>query len=519
MLESVSFIKTPRAKPTPPATNESGVLTSESPTIHNAPLPADGPGSTSFSNTILFSIMSLIPGYITYKLGFGFKVWLFFFIILAIPILMVYWTIMSTFSPRINEKVKYPNRPISYYLEYHTPELKAKYQDSNNGKGKKIPIETFQELFFNGKVSFKGDALDVMEYKHDWANFKFTMGLFRFFLLEMIPEVIFHSKSQDEEQVRDHYDRGDDFYTWFLGPRMIYTSGVISDPSREETLEELQDNKLKVMAEKIDLKPGEYVLDIGCGWGTWATYASTQYDAKVTGVTLGKNQCKWGNQLLKEYGISSNQSKIVCCDYRDSPSSDKPNGLYDKITSVEMAEHVGIRKLTSYMEQCRDLLDDDGLFFLQYSGLRKNWQYEDLEWGLFMNKYIFPGADASTPLSFVSSCMESVGFEIVSVDNIGVHYSATLWRWYRNWLGNKDKVVNKYGIKWYRIWEFFLSSSVVASRNGTATCYQFVLRKNINSYRRIDYVLKQQGLQGAIKGNGHENSKWAKEVVNLYEGL
>ena len=75
-----------------------------------------------------------------------------------------------------------------------------------------------------------------------------------------------------------------------------------------------------------------------------------------------------------------------------------------------------------------------------------------------MNKYIFPGADASTPLSFVASCFESVGFEIVSVDNIGVHYSATIWRWYRNWIGNKDKVVNKYGIKWYRIWEFFLSS-------------------------------------------------------------
>lgn len=129
-----------------------------------------------------------------------------------------------------------------------------------------------------------------------------------------------------------------------------------------------------------------------------------------------------------------------------------------------------------------------------------------------MNKYIFPGADASTPLSFVASCFESVGFEIVSVDNIGVHYSATIWRWYRNWIGNKDKVVNKYGIKWYRIWEFFLSSSVVASRNGTATCYQFVLRKNLNSYRRINYVPKQQGLQGAINGN----SKWTKEFTNWH---
>lgn len=355
--------------------------------------------------------------------------------------------------------------------------------------------------------------MDVLEYKHDWASFRFTLGLFRFFLLGMIPEVIFHSQSQDEEQVRDHYDRGDDFYTWFLGPRMIYTSGVISDITREETLEELQDNKLTVMADKIDLKKGDHVLDIGCGWGTWTTFASSKYGANVTGITLGRNQTKWGNTLLKEYGIPSDQSRIVCCDYRDAPKSSKPSGKYDKITSVEMAEHVGIRRLTAYLEQCRDALEDDGLLFLQYSGLRKNWQYEDLEWGLFMNKYIFPGADASTPLSFFASCMESVGFEIVSVDNIGVHYSATLWRWYRNWIGNKDKVVNKYGVKWYRIWEFFLGSSVVASRNGTATCYQFICRKNINSYRRIDYVPQQKGLQGPVQ----EGTKWAKEFTNFYD--
>ena len=512
MLDDVAFIKTPAAKKQPPASNECGVWTSDSPAIHNAPLPADGPGSTSFSNTILLSILALVPGYITYKLGLGFKTWVFFFLVLAIPILMAYWSIMSTFSPRINEKVKYPNRPISYYLEFHTPELKAKYETSNGGKGSKIPIETFQELYFDGKVSFKGDCLDVLEYKHDWASFRFTLGLFRFFLLGMIPEVIFHSQSQDEEQVRDHYDRGDDFYTWFLGPRMIYTSGVIGDITREETLEELQDNKLTVMADKIDLKKGDHVLDIGCGWGTWTTFASSKYGANVTGITLGRNQTKWGNTLLKEYGIPSDQSRIVCCDYRDAPKSSKPSGKYDKITSVEMAEHVGIRRLTAYLEQCRDALEDDGLLFLQYSGLRKNWQYEDLEWGLFMNKYIFPGADASTPLSFFASCMESVGFEIVSVDNIGVHYSATLWRWYRNWIGNKDKVVNKYGVKWYRIWEFFLGSSVVASRNGTATCYQFVCRKNINSYRRIDYVPQQKGLQGPVQ----EGTKWAKEFANFY---
>lgn len=507
MLNNVEFIQTPRAAPQPKASAECGILTTDSPTIHNAPLPADGPGSKSFSNLALFAILVGVPFFITRKLGLGFKTWLFLLVVFAVPIAMAYWTLMSSFSPRLNEKVKFPNKPISHYLEYHTDELKAKYETSRNGQGTKIPMETFHELYFDGKVSFKGDALDVLEYRHDWCTFRFTLSLFRFFLFGMIPEVIMHSKSQDEEQVRDHYDRGDDFYTWFLGPRMIYTSGVISDIKSEESLEQLQDNKLNGVASKIQLNKGDHVLDLGCGWGTWATFASSQFGAKVTGVTLGKNQTKWGTELLSKYGVESDQSKIVCCDYRESPKSEKASGKYDKITCLEMAEHVGIRRFGAFLAQVYDALEDDGIFFLQYAGLRKSWQYEDLVWGLFMNRYIFPGADASTPLAFVVSALESAGFEIVTVDNIGVSYSATLWRWYRNWMGNRDKVVNKYGIRWFRIWEYFLATSTITSRQSGACCFQFVLRKNLNSYHRVNYVPSQYGVLTPAK-NG---IKWAKE--------
>jgi cyclopropane fatty-acyl-phospholipid synthase-like methyltransferase len=252
----------------------------------------------------------------------------------------------------------------------------------------------------------------------------------------------------DEEQVRDHYDRGDDFYGWFLGPRMIYTSGVISDPNQEETLEQLQDNKLAVVCEKIGVKPGERLLDIGCGWGTLAKFASFNYGAKATGITLGRNQTAWGNNGLRKAGISEEQSNILCMDYRDIPV---PEGKYNKITCLEMAEHVGIRHLTSFLRQVYDMMDDDGVFFLQVAGLRKTWQYEDLIWGLFMNKYIFPGADASTPLNDYIRSLESAGFEVKMIDTIGVHYSATLWRWYRNWLANKEKAMAKYGNRWYRV--------------------------------------------------------------------
>jgi cyclopropane fatty-acyl-phospholipid synthase-like methyltransferase len=229
---------------------------------------------------------------------------------------------------------------------------------------------------------------------------------------------------------------------------MIYTSGIISDITREETLEELQDNKLAIVCQKIGLKPGERMLDIGCGWGTLTKYASVYYGANVTGITLGRNQTAWGNSGLRKANIPESQSRLLCMDYRDIPV---PEGRYNKITCLEMAEHVGVRKFGSFLSQVYDMLEDDGVFFLQIAGLRKYWQYEDFIWGLFMNKYIFPGADASTPLGFFVDKLEGAGFEIKHIDTIGVHYSATIWRWYRNWQANKEKVVAKYGDRWYRV--------------------------------------------------------------------
>ncbi|AAS54107.1 AFR735Wp [Eremothecium gossypii ATCC 10895] len=499
-FDSIEFTKTPPA-PTPASAGAKyGVRTTDSPTIANAPLPAEGSSSKHFSNTMMMGLVFGIPFYVNYKLGGGNFAYLFWTTVFALPTLMSYWTLASKYSPRLNEKCMLPGKPIEHYLTFHDEDLAKKYH------GKKIPMETFHELYFANKVSFNGDALEILEYRHDWAEFSFTLSLFRFFLLGMIPEMIMHTRSQDEEQVRGHYDRGDDFYAWFLGPRMVYTSGVISDADVEESLEQLQDNKLKVVCEKLNLHPGEHVLDLGCGWGTFATYASKVYGAKVTGITLGKNQTAWGNGKLKLQGVPETQSRIVCCDYRDTPLVEGGN-RYNKIVCLEMAEHVGVRKFGAFLQQVYDMLDDEGIFYLQYAGLRKPWQYEDLIWGLFMNKYIFPGADASTPLDFVISKLEATGFETVSVDNIGVHYSATIWRWYRNWIGNKDKVLEKYGIRWFRIWEYFLSYSTIISRQGSATCYQIVLRKNINAHHRIEYFAKQKGILGPI-AEGVEN--WFK---------
>lgn len=228
----------------------------------------------------------------------------------------------------------------------------------------------------------------------------------------------------------------------------------------------MQDNKMAIVYEKLGLCKGETLLDIGCGWGTLARFASANYGAKVTGVTLARDQTTWGNEALLKAGIPESQSQILCMDYRDIPREKR----FDKIAQLEMGEHVGVRRLKKFFRQCYDMLEDDGAMYVQLSGIRQAWQYEDLIWGLFLNKHVFRGADASnSPWNYVRS-LESAGFEIkgyidqcsslssklhnfdvLSIDTVGIHYSGTIWRWYRNWTSNRDVIEAKFGGRWFRV--------------------------------------------------------------------
>ncbi|KAG9309053.1 hypothetical protein JVU11DRAFT_11073 [Chiua virens] len=195
--------------------------------------------------------------------------------------------------------------------------------------------------------------LDIVEQRHHWAEMVFTPKPFKDILTNLLPKVIIHSQSQDKEQVCDHYDRGDDFCPWFLGPCTIYTSGIVTNLEEAESLEQLQDNN------------------------TLAAFATKICDCGVTGITLGKNQTKFGNDRIKNNKITPDKARILCMDYHEIPS--------------------GPSHFTKIMY---DLLDDDGIFVLLVAGTRLSWQYEDLIWGLFLNEYIyFPGADASCSLS------------------------------------------------------------------------------------------------------------------------
>ncbi len=363
---------------------------------------------------------------------------------------------------------------LTDYVVFHDQKLAAKFA---NGR---IPIDTLWEAYFDGALDIPGDIYKLLEDRHVVAKHPFTKEHVKYFVTKFVPETIVHSKAYDTKLVRDTYDRGDDFYGMFLGPRMVYTSGYFLTPS--ESLEEAQDHKLDMVCQKLDLRPGEKFLDIGCGWGTLAMHAAKHYGVDSTGVTLSKNQAEFANERIKANGLEG-KARVLCSDYRDIAK-----GTFNKISNLEMVEHVGVKNLKPFYEQVYELLADDGLFLMQWTGLRRNSKMEDLVWGLFMAKYIFPGADASLPLAPMMNVMEKANWEINSVENISYHYKITIKRWHDTWLSNKDNVVAAYGERWFRIWHVFLAWATTIAAQGTAACFQVLSHKNLNTFDRSRFV-------------------------------
>jgi sphingolipid C9-methyltransferase len=351
--------------------------------------------------------------------------------------------------------------------------------------GQKVPMATLIEDYIHERIDIQGDFRDLIQHRDAVVDYSLVADHFKFVFTRFLPEVAIHSQAQDIRIGRAHYDRGNDFFGAFLGPRMVYTSGFFRSP--DDSLEQAQDQKIKLVCEKLQLKKGERLLDIGCGWGTLAAYAARDYGVDATGVTVAEKGAAYANEQCTRLGVSGSARALIM-DYRDIPAE-----RYNKISCLEMAEHVGVRRFGKFLEQVYGLLEDDGLFFLQIAGLRArtgmlNFNLEDLVWGLFMNKYIFPGADASMPLSFVVEHLEKAGFEIHSVENIGIHYSLTISRWYDNWMQNRAEVVKTYGEWWFRLWQVFLAWSVEIAAQGSSTCFQLVANKNLNRFNRLRWV-------------------------------
>jgi len=448
----------------------------------------DVPAHRNFHIGYVVAAVVLVPAAVAYaaQQQLGWNPYLTF--VVAFPLLLFpsFGTVMYTAS-----RVQDPSTGDSTLTRYFR--VNSDVQGKFGGRAR-APIDEVYYAYC-GKQGVSGsqklhlkegeDMLEVLRERHSWSNMHFTMQHLYFFVTQWIPELLTHSRVQDTDQVREHYDRGNDFYGWFLGNPMVYTSGIVGE-DEDDSLDELQRRKLDLVCHKAGMQKGDRHLDIGCGWGTLVIHAAREFGTCSSGVTLARNQTEYATQQaasnnVKWKGEGQPGAEVLCMDYRDMPWD---KGHFKAITCLEMAEHVGVKNFLKFLVQCRELLDDDGTFFLQIAGLRRAWQYEDLLWGLFMAKHVFPGADASCPLGWVIDKLEEAGYEVQSMDNVGIHYSITLNRWYDNWVKNKDKVVARYGEWWYRIWEIFLAWSTLVSEQGSATCYQLVCHKNLNSVNR-----------------------------------
>ncbi|MDQ0318373.1 cyclopropane-fatty-acyl-phospholipid synthase [Pararhizobium capsulatum DSM 1112] len=300
-------------------------------------------------------------------------------------------------------------------------------------------------------------------------------------------------KGEAQRNVAHHYDVGNDFYKLFLDDNMLYSCAYFRDP--EETLEQAQRNKLRLLASKLCLRPGMKVLDIGCGWGDLALYLAQLEDVEVLGVTLSKEQQALATERAKAAGLEG-RVRFELRDYRDVDET------FDRIVSVGMFEHVGVQHYDEFFKKVNALMPDDGIAVLHSighmspPGMASAW----------LRKYIFPGA-YSPALSEVFEVVEQNSLWVSDLEFLRVHYATTLKHWCERFDKNRDKVVAMYDERFARMWEFYLISCEMMFRTGSQLVFHMQLSRTrdaapiVRDYitdRQKAYIVREQTLNLAL---------------------
>jgi cyclopropane-fatty-acyl-phospholipid synthase len=254
-----------------------------------------------------------------------------------------------------------------------------------------------------------------------------------------------------------HYDIGNDLFERMLDKRMTYTCGYWADA---KNLDDAQEAKLDLVCRKIGLKKGQHVLDIGCGWGSFGKFAAEKYGARVTGITVSKEQVALGRELCKGLPVEFRLE-----DYRDV------KGSFDHIVSLGMFEHVGYKYYRDYMQVAHDHLKDGGFFLLHTIGMGKT----DIKTDPWIDKYIFPGGMQPSP-SQIGKAIEGL-FVMEDWHNFGAYYDTTLMAWFENFDRTWPEIAPRYGETFYRMWKFFLLSCAGSFRARSNQLWQIVLSK------------------------------------------
>jgi cyclopropane-fatty-acyl-phospholipid synthase len=270
------------------------------------------------------------------------------------------------------------------------------------------------------------------------------------------PRVAGQGVEEDRKGVSLHYDRPGEFYRLFLGPTMQYTCSYFESP--EDDLDESQRRKMDLICRKMRLKPGQRLLDVGCGWGGLLRHAVQNYGVTGVGVTLAGEQARWAERANRDAGLAD-RIKIVFCDYRQMTF----DGEFDAVSSVGMTEEVGNRNMPVYLRGVWRALRPGGVYLHHAVNIRPHTPFP--RWTAFSRKYVFPNGDLQT-LPFVHSEAGRVGFEVRDVEALREHYALTLWNWVRRLEANRDAAIRLTDEVTYRIFRLYMPGARLGFEGG-----------------------------------------------------
>ena len=282
-----------------------------------------------------------------------------------------------------------------------------------------------------------------------------------------------HNRMRDARAVSSHYDVSNEFYALWLDQRRVYSCAYFH--TDQDSLDLAQEQKLDHVCRKLRLQPGERLLDIGCGWGALILWAAENYGADCTGITLSRNQYEHVQALIEQRGLAD-RCRVHLMDYRDV-SEEMP---FDKISSVGMFEHVGLRKLPDYFRKMHALLKPGGLSLNHgITSATFDDEYIDGCGHEFIERYVFPDGE-TTHVSLVIEKMARQGLECLDAENLRPHYARTLWQWVERLDARADEARALVGERKYRIWRAYMAGCAFAFESGWNAIYQILLAKPLD---------------------------------------
>jgi cyclopropane-fatty-acyl-phospholipid synthase len=269
-----------------------------------------------------------------------------------------------------------------------------------------------------------------------------------------------HSRTRDAEAILHHYDVSNSFYRWVLGPSMTYTCACYANA--EANLEEAQDNKYRLVFDKLRLKPGDRLLDVGCGWGGMVRYAARR-GVKAIGVTLSAAQASWAQKAIVEEGLT-HLPEVHRGDYRDVAEAQ-----FDAVSSIGLTEHIGVANYPGYFDFLKSRLRSGGLL-LNHCITRCDNRHA-AKVGPFFDRYIFPDGEL-TASGRVVTAMENAGLEVLHEENLRDHYAMTLRDWCANLVAHWDQAVEEVGLGTAKVWGIYLAASRVGFEHNALQLHQ-----------------------------------------------